>query len=248
MKEHKCREEFLVASNNTRRGFDPKDKRFFSKEAVINLGIAQEEIQWLLDRDYGIDTVINFVGNHYLFSSRQRLALRRATATETQYNKRRSTLLPLENAEHGCMFIDGFNIIITLEVALSGGVIILGKDGVLRDLAGLRGTYRLIDKTETALNLIGMALNEFNVPQVKFFLDEPVSNSGRLRNKILSHSKVWNIPTEVELVRDPDPILSDMERIVTGDSIILDNCKGWFNLSRKIVEDYIKDAWTVRFD
>jgi len=241
-----------VASNNTRRGFDPKDKRFFSKEAVINLGIAQEEIQWLLDRDYGIDTVINFVGNHYLFSSRQRLALRRATATETQYNKRRSTLLPLENAEHGCMFIDGFNIIITLEVALSGGVIILGKDGVLRDflrdLAGLRGTYRLIDKTETALNLIGMALNEFNVPQVKFFLDEPVSNSGRLRNKILSHSKVWNIPTEVELVRDPDPILSDMERIVTGDSIILDNCKGWFNLSRKIVEDYIKDAWTVRFD
>ncbi|MGB4313333.1 MAG: DUF434 domain-containing protein [Natronincolaceae bacterium] len=237
-----------MASNNTRRGFDPKDKRFFSKEAVINLGIAQEEIQWLLDRDYGIDTVINFVGNHYLFSSRQRLALRRATATETQYNKRRSTLLPLENAEHGCMFIDGFNIIITLEVALSGGVIILGKDGVLRDLAGLRGTYRLIDKTETALNLIGMALNEFNVPQVKFFLDEPVSNSGRLRNKILSHSKVWNIPTEVELVRDPDPILSDMERIVTGDSIILDNCKGWFNLSRKIVEDYIKDAWTVRFD
>ncbi|MDI9477063.1 MAG: DUF434 domain-containing protein, partial [Bacillota bacterium] len=195
-----------------------------------------------------IDTVINFVGNHYLFSSRQRLALRRATATETQYNKRRSTLLPLENAEHGCMFIDGFNIIITLEVALSGGVIILGKDGVLRDLAGLRGTYRLIDKTETALNLIGMALNEFNVPQVKFFLDEPVSNSGRLRNKILSHSKVWNIPTEVELVRDPDPILSDMERIVTGDSIILDNCKGWFNLSRKIVEDYIKDAWIVRFD
>ncbi|MDI9476925.1 MAG: DUF434 domain-containing protein, partial [Bacillota bacterium] len=84
-----------MASNNTRRGFDPKDKRFFSKEAVINLGIAQEEIQWLLDRDYGIDTVINFVGNHYLFSSRQRLALRRATATETQYNKRRSTLLPL---------------------------------------------------------------------------------------------------------------------------------------------------------
>lgn len=237
-----------MASNNTRRGFDPKDKRFFSAEAVINLGIAQEEIQWLLDRDYSIDTVINFVGNHYLFSSRQRLALRRATAMETQYNKRRSTLLPLENAKYGCMFIDGFNIIITLEVALSGGVIILGKDGVLRDLAGLRGTYRLINKTETALDLIGIALNEFNVPQVKFFLDEPVSNSGRLRNKILSHSKVWNIPTEVELVRDPDPILSNMGRVVTGDSIILDNCKSWFNLSRKIVEDYIKDAWIVRFD
>ena len=237
-----------MASNNTRRGFDPKDKRFFSDEAVINLGIAQEEIQWLLDRNYNIDTVINFVGNHYLFSSRQRLALRRATAMEIQYEKRRTTLLPLESAKHGCMFIDGFNIIITLEVALSGSILILGKDDVLRDLAGLRGTYRLIDKTETALDLIGTVLNEFNVPQVIFFLDKLVSNSGRLKNKILNHSKMWNIPTEVELVRDPDPILSKMERVITGDSIILDNCISWFNLSGKIVEDYIKDAWIVRFD
>ncbi|MDI9476981.1 MAG: DUF434 domain-containing protein [Candidatus Alkaliphilus sp. MAG34] len=237
-----------MASNNTRRGFDPKDERFFSNESIINLGIAQEEIQWLLDRNYKIGTVINFVGDHYLLSSRQRLALKRATATKMQYKKRKSKLLPLKKAKHGCMFIDGFNIIITLEVALSGSILILGKDGVLRDLAGLRGTYRLIDKTERALSLIGMALNKFNVPQVKFFLDEPVSNSGRLRNRILEHSKTWNIPTEVELVRNPDPILSDMERVVTGDSIILDNCSSWFNLSRKIVEDYIEDAWVVRFD
>jgi hypothetical protein len=237
-----------VASNNTRRGFDPEDKKFFSKEAVINLGIAQEEIQWLLDRNYRIDTVINFVGNHYLLSSRQRLSLRRATATKIQYEKRKSTLLPLENAKHECIFIDGFNLIITLEVALSGGILILGKDGVLRDLAGLRGTYRLIDKTEIALDIIGTVLNGLNVSEVKFFLDKPVSNSGRLRNRILDCSKVWNIPTEVELVKNPDFILSDMERIVTGDSVILDNCKSWFNLSRKIVEDNIKDPWIVRFD
>ncbi|HZJ76600.1 MAG TPA: DUF434 domain-containing protein [Oscillospiraceae bacterium] len=54
-----------MASNNTKRGFDPKDERFFSKESIINLGIAQEEIQWLLDRNYKIGTVINFVGDHY---------------------------------------------------------------------------------------------------------------------------------------------------------------------------------------
>ena len=237
-----------MTSNNTRRGFDPEDKRFFSGEAVINLGIAQEEIQWLLDRNYRIDTVINFVGNHYLLSARQRLALRRATATKIQYKKRKSALLSLEDAKHGCIFIDGFNLIITLEVALSGSILILGKDGVLRDLAGLRGTYRLIDKTETALNIIGTALNELNVPEIKFFLDKPVSNSGRLKNRILDCSGIWNIPTEVELVQNPDSVLSHMERVVTGDSVILDNCKSWFNLPRKIVEDYIEDAWIVRFD
>lgn len=237
-----------MASDDKKRGFYPKDKSFFSEDSIINLGIAQEEIQWLLDRNYKIDTVINFVGNHYLLSSRQRLALRRATAMSIQYKKRKSSLLSLEDAKQKCIFIDGFNLIITLEVALSGNVLILGKDGVLRDLAGLRGTYRLIDKTKLALDFIGMALNELNVPQVKFFLDEPVSNSGRLKNEILNHSKTWNIFTEVELVRNPDPILSNMERVVTSDSVILDNCKSWFNLSRKIVQDYVKDAWIIRFN
>ena len=143
------------------------------------------------------------------------------------------------------MNIDGFNLIITLEVALSGSPILLGKDGVFRDLAGLRGTYRLIDKTDTALNLIGKILRELNVPWVRFYLDSPVSNSGRLKSKILGLSEQWGLPVEVELVPNVDVILSDKERVVTGDSIILDACRSWFNLSRKIIEDYIQDAWII---
>jgi hypothetical protein len=132
-----------------------------------------------------------------------------------------------------------------LEVALSGSPILLGKDGDYRDLAGLRGTYRLIDKTNDALNLIGKTLSELNVPMVKFYLDSPVSNSGRLKSKILELSEQWGIPVEVELVPNVDTVLAGKERIVTGDSIILDVCKSWFNLSRKIIEDYIQDAWVI---
>lgn len=80
---------------------------------------------------------------------------------------------------------------------------------------------------------------------VKFYLDSPVSNSGRLKSKILECSKLWNIPVEVELINNVDAMLSSQERIVTGDSIILDKCKSWFNLSRKIIEDYIRDAWII---
>ena len=109
-------------------------------------------------------------------------------------------MLPFECAKDGCLNIDGFNIIITLEVALSGSPILLGKDGVFRDLAGLRGTYRVIDKTDTALNLMGKTLQELHVPMVKFFLDSPVSNSGRLKSKILKNSTQWGIPVEVELI------------------------------------------------
>ena len=48
-------------------------------------------------------------------------------------------MLSFDCAKDNCLFIDGFNLIITLEVALSGSSVLLGKDQVLRDLAGLRG-------------------------------------------------------------------------------------------------------------
>lgn len=234
-----------MTEKTTRRGFDEEDYRWFSKEAIQTLKKAQEEIEWLLNRGYKTNSIIDMIGGHYQLSARQRTALQRATCSKEQYEKRKSAMLYEKAYREGCIYIDGFNLIITLEVALSGSVLILGKDGALRDLAGLRGTYRLIDKTEQALKLIGNSFNKANIPRVKFFLDSPVSNSGRLKTKILEHSAEWNIPVEVELAPNADPFLSKLERVVTSDSIILDECKSWFNLSRQIVEEYIKDAWVV---
>lgn len=228
-----------------KRGYDPDDLKIFSEKNLIKLKVAQEEIQWLLDRRYKMKQIIEFVGNHYLLSSRERTALQRTTSSAIEYEKRKSTMLPLDCAKDGCLLIDGFNLIITLEVALSGSPILLGKDQVIRDLAGLRGTYRIIDKTDAALNLIGKTFRDLAVTTVKFYLDSPVSNSGRLKSKILEYSDLWGIPVEVELIDNVDSVLSGQERIVTSDSIILDKCKSWFNLSRKIIEDYIRDAWII---
>jgi|BioPla2DNA2_1021312.scaffolds.fasta_scaffold03706_4 hypothetical protein len=237
--------EVILPSKLTKRGFDQNDFKWFSDEAIAKLKKAQDEVQWLLDRGYKFDSVIPFISNHYLFSSRQRLALQRSISSSSKFEKRKNTMLPLNAAKDGCIYIDGFNLIITLEVALSGSPVFLGKDGVLRDLAGLRGTYRIIDKTQVALEIIGKSLNDLLVPAVMFFLDSPVSNSGRLGSKILEYSYHWNIPVEVELVPNADVVLSNMNRIATSDAIILDSCTGWFNLSRKIIEDHISYAWIV---
>ena len=234
-----------MSTKNTNRGFDPDDVKIFSKDNIEKLKIAQEEIQWLLDRGYKLKQIIEFVGNHHLMPARARTVLQRTTSSTDDYEKRKSTMLPFECTKDGCLHIDGFNLIITLEVALSGSPILLGKDGVFRDLAGLRGTYRLIDKTDTALNLIGKTLKELSVPMVKFYLDSPVSNSGRLKTKILECSQQWGMPVEVELIPNVDSVLSGNERVVTGDSIILDECKSWFNLSRKIIEENMQYAWVI---
>jgi hypothetical protein len=236
---------FALTSKITRRGYDPDDEKIFSMEGIKKLKVAQVDVQWLLDRGYKIKHVVEFVGNHYQLTARARTALQRSCASSLSYEKRKSSILPPDKLKDGCIYIDGFNLIITLEVALSGSAVLLGRDGVLRDLAGLRGTYKIIDKTDLALDLIGRTLRKYSVPMAKFYLDDNVSNSGRLKAKILEWSEVWGIPTEVELISNVDSVLSKMDRIVTGDSVLLDECGSWFNLSRMIVDNYINDAWIV---
>lgn len=235
-----------LSPKTTRRGYDQSDRIWFCEEALVRLRTAAEDIRWLLDRGYRVEPAVEFVGSHYQLLTRQRNALQRAACSSQQYNNRMASRLPPEAAKDGCLYIDGFNLIIILEVALSGSLIILGMDGVFRDLAGLRGTYSIIENTDKALELIGKCLRELQVPKAVFYLDKPVSNSGRLRSRILEHAANWGIPVEVELVPNADVVIADMERIVTGDSVLLDQCKSWFNLSSKIISDYIGDAWIIR--
>ncbi len=228
-----------------RRGFDPMDERWFSEEAVRVLRIAEEEICWLLNRNYKINPVIEFVGNHYQLSVRQRTALLRACCSDFQLQERRAKELGHNDLWEEQVFIDGFNLVIALEVALSESIVVLGRDGVIRDMAGLRGSYRLIEKTDTALELIFKALKRLKIGKAKFYLDAPVSNSGKLKLQIQKYGEVWSLPVEVELVPNPDVVLMDLERVITGDSVILDSCKSWYNLAGFILAQDIKNAQIV---
>ena len=100
-------------------------------------------------RGYDVKPVTTFVGNHYLFSERQCLAqVRSVLARESIQKRENKELLQTERGRLSeTVPIDGFNTVITLEVALSGSPVFYCRDGALRDLAGLRGTYRVIDKT-----------------------------------------------------------------------------------------------------
>ena len=139
--------------------------------------------------------------------------------------------------EGAVLFIDGFNTVITLEVAFSGSPVFECMDGTVRDLAGLRGTYRLIDKTDLAVNAIGGFLSESRIKKAVFYLDSPVSNSGRLGKKIKETFEKYDFETEIII----------MNEVVSSDAIILDNCTSWYNMSRKILEkeDMMKNAYNI---
>jgi len=143
--------------------------------------------------------------------------------------------------------IDGFNTIITLEVALSNSLIIRSMDGTIRDLAGLRGSYSLIDKTDKAIKLIGEKLAEYKVHKAIFYLDKPVSNSGRLKMKILELLESLQFEIEVENINNVDSVLETKENVVSSDAIIIDKCKSWINMNRYIIDDKKLDVNCIDF-
>lgn len=143
--------------------------------------------------------------------------------------------------EGSTVHIDGFNTIITLEVAFSGSPLLKCLDGTIRDLAGLRGTYQVIDKTEPAIDRIGKVLEESRIKKAVFYLDAPVSNSGRLKGQILRQMADCPFEVQVENINNVDAVLETLDHVATSDAIILDKCRSWFNLTRAVMDREMGD-------
>lgn len=223
-------------SKIVKRGFFPNDEKEFSIKSIDKLFLAGEDLWYLLNKNYPIKGASTFVGNHYLLSERQRLALVRAISSEKNIKMRKSK--EVKDIPYGSIVnIDGYNTIITLEVALSNSLLLKCMDGTIRDLAALRGTYRLIDKTDYAVLLIGRALEKNKVNKAIFYLDAPVSNSGRLKQKIIEILDSFPFEVEVEVINNVDEVLEKLDYVVTSDAIILDKCISWINLNAKIIEE-----------
>ncbi len=224
-----------------RRGYEPKDAVEFGPKALQKLNAAAQELVFLMNRGYDTKTASTFIGNHHLLSERQRLALARIIsareALKTREEKRLAS--PPES-----LVLDGFNTIITLEVALSGSLLLEGMDGTIRDLAGLRGSYRIVDKTVRAVELLLNRLDTLGVREALFFLDRQVSKSGRLRALLLESEHAVRV--QVELHPGVDGQLSRMKNVVTTDAIILDKCESWYNLNRDLIAQAVPDAWIFR--
>lgn len=221
-------------SITVKRGYSPNDQKEFGSKSIDKLLKAGRDLQYLLNQGYNIKGASTFVGNHYLLSERQRLALVRAVSSEESVkmrkNKEIQSILP-----GSVVNIDGFNTIITLEVALSDSVLLRCMDGTIRDLAALRGTYRLIDKTETAIMLIGRIFEKNKVSKAIFYLDAPVSNSGRLKQKIIELLSPFTFEVQAEVINNVDAVLETLDNVITSDAIILDKCVSWINLNAKIL-------------
>ena len=235
-----------MARNQSHRGPAPKDEKLFGARQLPALRAAKQDLCWLLDHGYASHSATEIVGNRHDLTSRQRMAVGRcACSAEAAQNRRRRELAPAEVRGRE-LWLDGYNVLTVLESALSGGVVLLGRDGCCRDIAGIHRRYRKVNETAPVLRMVGETVADWGVTCCRWWLDKPVSNSGRL--KALIHETAaaagWN--TTVELVFNPDRVLWESEQVIaTSDGVVLDRCRQWMNLTRHIIFERIPQARVV---
>ena len=169
----------------------------------------------------------------------------RSVATDEQLAGRKARQVPISELDGKEVWIDGFNTIITLEVMLSRGILFECMDGTIRDLAALRGTYRLIPETKEAVLMMFETLQRARISKATILLDEPVSNSGRLKSLIAEIGEEFAFGLDIQILRDVDQSLYGKGSVITTDSVIMDHCVGWVNLAAECMKEKGKQGIRV---
>ena len=228
------------------RGAHPADPELFGPDQLLKLRLAVTDLSWLLSRGYNMTSSLKLVGDRHGLRERQRLAVCRSSCSDQNKQRRKDHCVSVQQLRNETVVVDGFNLMITVEAALSRGPLFIGVDQCMRDLSSVHGSYRSVDETDRAILIIGEALQVLGATSVRWLLDRPVSNSGRLASRIAGIAAQQNWPWQVEVVLNPDAtIISSPEVAITSDSSVLDRVERWTDLPSYLVDHYLQNAWLV---
>ncbi|MDP1552514.1 MAG: DUF434 domain-containing protein [Methanobacteriaceae archaeon] len=203
---------------------------------------AVNDLKYLLNQNYRKKIALNFVANHYLLSKEDRHYLARSIFSDALSKMRKSKIINLKNIQNHYLFLDGYNVLITVEAIINHDKVILSDDGFLRDFLGIFGNYKLNSNTKNALSLIFKCISQYPPQYIKFYLDKQVSFSGKLSHKINKMFKNHGLNGTIVLSKEVDSnlvhecnevgcigatsdgiMIDKLERVVDIPSYILDN-------------------------
>lgn len=233
------------------RGPNPVDAELFGEAMVPTLRVACAELSWLLGRGYAEASSLALVGDRHRLRKRQRTAISRSACGDADRDRRRARQRPASAMAGSTLAIDGFNCVIAVEAALSGGVLLRCRDSATRDLASVHGSYRRVDVTAAALQRLVAQIAMHRPKHVVWWLDRPVSNSGRL-GAMIEHALDEALGPSgwaVELDFDPDQRLRAHEGLVaSGDRWVLDGCDAWLDLPAAVIGQLDASPWMIDLD
>lgn len=195
---------------------------------TVKLQKATSDLKYLLDRNYKKKSALDFIGNHYLLNKEERNYLQRTVYTRKESEGRKIKIIPLSKIKGKTLFIDGFNVLITVEsICKSEKSVVICEDGVLRDINAVFGKYKFQDTTKNALNSIIALIKIYKPATVRVFYDSQVSKSGELAKLTKKIIKDQDIMGNAETAPNVDYQLIKLSNeidgvVATSDSVIMD--------------------------
>ena len=208
------------------RGQHPEDERLFTADQWEKLRNASKDLAFLMTRQYADDASMKLVGDHYQLHERQRKALLRVACSDSSLEQRLQHRVAHSSLTGQILHVDGYNLLITVESALSGGILLRGRDGCIRDIASVHGSYHRVEETASAIRFIGKTFHKLGVAGVRWLFDAPVSNSGRLKMQLTELALENKWPWEIEVVNQVDQrLIESHDIVITSDGWILDRAE-----------------------
>lgn len=234
--------------SDRRRGADADDASHFSTASRPALRAAVEEVSWLLSRGYPREAAVRAAGDHHQLHARARLAVSRMSVDDAGCVSRAKTRRGLASLGGERVDVDLFNTLVSLEVLRGGAPSFVGRDGALRDLCGLRGSYRTVDDSAAAIDWLVRCLLEARAAAITLWIDAPVSNSGRVRalcEAACEGARAQGCGARVEMVRDADTALVGAGCVASADGLVIDRASSWVNLPAETWRRWAPEAWVI---
>jgi hypothetical protein len=200
---------------------------------------ACEEYRYLLSRGYSDTAALKLVGDRHRLSRLERNCLFRGTVSSEVAGARRRKIVHPEEVRGGRLGIDWYNVLITVETYLKGGVLFLADDGVTRDAAAVHGSWRKSAVTDAAVDALVITLVRIGPSRMDVFLDAPVAFSGELAAelRVRMGEGLPGASCEVVLAASADwPLKRYAGVVASSDSVVLDSAAKVLDLPRQALE------------
>ena len=206
------------------------------KSKLKDIQEPAEDFRYLLNRRYPRKVALELVGNRYGLTFDERHLLHRGVFSRMDSQARRKKKVSVREIRNKDLAIDGHNVLITIEAALSNRPLVLADDGFVRDISGLSGSFKKTERTEQAVQLIISVLKKWKPRKTLFLFDAPISMSGKLAEEIRDRLKRGNLLGDAMAVKVPEKILIGFPGVIaTSDTAIINQSKKVLDLAGYII-------------
>ncbi len=200
---------------------------------------AMRDYRFLADRGYPARSTVELVGDRYALSRSQRSILYRGVFSAEESSRRRGSLSP--SISSGILYIDGFNVLLSVAHYLAGRTLYIATDGFLRDDGEAEGKKANTESVIRAAELACRYLRDHPRTSPVFILDSRLDSAEPAISFIREALGPVNgtaCPVRALSIDDPDPFLSRVTDglVATADSRVIDRLSvPAFDLARDIL-------------